>query len=182
MTGRPHLNGRTLILVKHALPDIDPTRPASTWRLGDTGRIQAQSLADQLRPLALHRIITSQEPKASETGYIIGGILGLPCDEVPGLHEQERANEPYTDAATFQSKMRLLFSEWERLHFGSETAAEAQRRFSTAIETVLTLYPEPVIAVVAHGTVISLYAASLLKRDAFELWQSLDCGDWLVIG
>jgi broad specificity phosphatase PhoE len=170
-----------LILIKHALPDIDPARPAAEWRLGDTGRAQARSLADALRPLGPQRIVTSREPKASETGQILADLLNLPCDEFPDLHEQERAQESYSDAATFQARIRLLFSEPETLHFGTETAAAAQQRFSQAIAAVLNNYSEPVIAIVAHGTVISLYAAPLLQRDGFELWQSLACGDLLVI-
>jgi broad specificity phosphatase PhoE len=177
----PLLNGRTLILIKHGLPDIDPARPAQEWRLGKTGRAQSEALAEQLHPYAPQRIITSHEPKASETGQIIASILDLPCNEMSGLHEQERANEPYTDAATFQSKMRSLFAEPDILRFGIETANTAQRRFTAALETMLNRYSDSVIAVVAHGTVISLYAAPLLKRDAFELWQSLDCGDFVVI-
>jgi broad specificity phosphatase PhoE len=181
MSDVSHLNGPTLILIKHALPDIDPARPAQEWRLGDTGRSQAEELAERLRPYAPQRVITSREPKASETGQILASILDLPCSQVQGLHEQERLNESYTDTATFRSKIQLLFLEPDSLHFGTETASEAQHRFSAAIETILNNYSESIIAVVAHGTVISLYAAPLLNRDAFELWQSLECGDFVVI-
>jgi broad specificity phosphatase PhoE len=81
------LAGRTLILIKHALPEIDPERPAPEWHLGDTGRAQAETLAEQLRAYAPQRVLTSVESKAHETGEIVANQLGLTCDTVTSIHE-----------------------------------------------------------------------------------------------
>lgn len=173
--------GRTLILIKHALPEIDPSHPAQEWQLGETGRAQSLELAEQLRSHQPTRILTSLEAKAEETGQIIADRLNIPCLPVAGLHEQERANERYADPATFRAKIRLLFAEQDALHYGTETATAARTRFTAAINEALRRYDDPVLAVIAHGTVISLYAAPLLSRDPFDVWEALDCGDFLVI-
>ena len=35
-----------LVLVKHALPVLDPSKPAREWQLGAEGEVQAKRLAD----------------------------------------------------------------------------------------------------------------------------------------
>lgn len=180
MTPTP-FSGRTLILIKHALPDIDPARPASAWQLGETGRGQALALADQLSTYPLQRIITSTESKAIETGQIIAERLKLSCRTADHLHEHERANERYMDKAAFHAKVQRFFSDPDALHFGTETASGAHARFAAAVDHVLAAYADPVLAIVAHGTVISLCAAPLLKRDPLELWHTLDCGEFLTL-
>ncbi len=42
-----------LVLVKHARPEVDPTRPAASWTLGPEGVAGAGRLAERLRPLSM---------------------------------------------------------------------------------------------------------------------------------
>lgn len=174
-------NERTLILIKHALPDIDSTQPAAAWQLGETGQAQAQALIGPLSVYGLQRIITSTESKATATGQIIADGLQIPRITADDLHEHERANERYMDKATFEMKVKQFFSDQDVLHFGTETARAAHARFKAAVDQVLAEYTDPALAIVAHGTVISLYAAPLLNRDPFEMWQSLDCGEFVIL-
>jgi broad specificity phosphatase PhoE len=66
--------------------------------------------------------------------------------------------------------------EPDRVVFGEESAAAALTRFSRAVEGL-----GDGAVVVSHGTVISLYVAAQTGRDAFELWQSLELPDLLVV-
>lgn len=50
---------RRLILVKHSLPVIEPTLPASQWRLGPEGRRRCERLAALLSGTWPTHIVTS---------------------------------------------------------------------------------------------------------------------------
>ena len=58
------MNVTTLILVKHALPVIDASKPAKEWQLSAEGELQTEVLAERLRTFAPLRMIASPEPKA----------------------------------------------------------------------------------------------------------------------
>ena len=56
--------------------------------------------------------------------------------------------------------MRRFFAEPDALVYGDETAEQARARFQGGIDQILAdAAPEENIAVIAHGTVIALYAA-----------------------
>ena len=59
------------------------------------------------------------------------------------------------------------------LVFGEETAAQAVRRFSFAVQTVINHQPSGDIIIVSHGTVISLFTAMHAKIDISTFWQKL---------
>src|SRR5207249_8001923 len=80
-----------LILVKHAMPQVDVETPAHEWRLGPVGVAGAGAIATSLgRRYVPSRIVASQEPKATQTGAIIGERLHLPLVMAEGLHEHDR--------------------------------------------------------------------------------------------
>ena len=67
---------RTLILVKHAMPTLEPEVPSRAWHLSDAGRARCLPLAEQIaayRPVA---IAASAEPKATETAQIVAAPRG----------------------------------------------------------------------------------------------------------
>lgn len=53
------------ILVRHAMPELDPQVPPEEWLLGERGRAAARHLAGVL-PAGAY-LVASQEPKAVET-------------------------------------------------------------------------------------------------------------------
>ena len=57
--------------------------------------------------------------------------------------------------------------------WGNETAEQALQRFEDAVRRVLDEREEEVVAMVAHGTVISLLVARHNDIDAFGFWQKL---------
>ena len=67
-----------LILVKHALPQIEPTIPAKQWRLSEEGQHLSRVLARKLVHYELDLIFSSVEPKAMETAHIVATTLEKP--------------------------------------------------------------------------------------------------------
>jgi broad specificity phosphatase PhoE len=65
-------------------------------------------------------------------------------------------------------------AEPDKLLFGEETFTAAQERFSQQIDILLEQYSTETLAVVTHGTVLSLYLAHVSEQDVVALWNSLD--------
>ena len=86
---------RRLVLVKHSMPEIEPDRPASDWRLGALGRQRAELLASRLRDLSPEVVWSSREPKAVETAEIVAASLGAPVQIADGLEEHHRDGVPF---------------------------------------------------------------------------------------
>lgn len=116
-------------------------------------------------------IVTSTETKAVQTGQHVAKQLDLPLHQNPDLGEHRRANEPFFhDPSRFSSTIRRLFEYPDQVIFGTETANEALSRFSRALSGYLG---GPPCLFITHGTVLSLYVASISDRSGFEVWSSL---------
>jgi broad specificity phosphatase PhoE len=172
---------RPLVLIRHALPLVDPQVPARAWPLSDQGREAARALVDRVRPLGVTRVVSSVEPKAWETGAIVAQRLGVPCSAAPGLHEHDREGAPFLGGEEFQRTIAALFARPDELVFGRETANQARDRFAAAVEAVLAEYPDDRIAISSHGTVISLLVAQRTGADARELARGLAMPDLVVL-
>ena len=79
--------GTRVVLVKHALPILEPSRPARDWGLGEEGEAQSRRLADRLRAFPPLRLVASPEPKAFKTGQVVAAEPDLPITSVEGLEE-----------------------------------------------------------------------------------------------
>lgn len=171
----------SLILIKHAMPEIVPGKPASTWLLSDEGKQSCRPLAERLQTYNPQVIVTSTEPKANETGLRVASALRIPFESAPDLHEARRDTTPYVDTADeWHASIRRFFNEPDELVLGEETANAATHRFASAVDAVLERHPERTVAIVCHGTVISLYAAHIAGIDPFPLWERLGLPSFVV--
>jgi len=171
-----------LFLVKHALPEIKPDVPAKTWRLGERGRAQSALLAEALRPYRPGVVITSDEPKAAETGQVVADVLLLPCRAAPNLHENDRSGFPYfEDLDDLEAALRTFFDQPDERVIGRESAHEAQQRFVRAVKEVLEPHPEQDAVLVAHGTVNTLLAAAHNPVAPFTLWRAWPLAGFAVL-
>lgn len=172
----------TLLLIRHASPRVDPRTPPQAWGLGATAKASVLALAREVRTYAPSRVFTSEERKARETGAVLAEALGLPCEAVPGLHEHERGPADFFNAEeAFRRAMRAFFAQPDTIVFGRETAAQARKRFTDALASLAVGYPDETLAIVAHGTVISLAVALWTGRDAYAFWQRLPLPALVVV-
>jgi broad specificity phosphatase PhoE len=170
-----------VILIKHARPQVDECLPSDQWRLSDEGREASVRLGEQLRDRGIARVVSSTEPKAFETAQIIARGLGVGVESAPGLHEHDRSNVPVMPTRQFISMIALFFNQRRRLVLGKETAHQAHERFEKAVAAALQAAPDQPAAIVAHGTVLALYAAARCDRDPFELWRSMQLPSYFVV-
>nr|WP_281377040.1 histidine phosphatase family protein [Deinobacterium chartae] len=159
-------------MIKHARPEIDPSRPAAEWFASARGLERVEALSGQLRGVSA--VLSSSEPKAVATARRLAAALGVLLEELPGLHEHARRSAPFfEDPADFHAAVRALFEQPAEAVFGEESADAARTRFRAALEAGAARHAGD-LAVVAHGTVISLLAAGGDPARGFALWQQLD--------
>lgn len=164
----------TLVLIKHSTPDIKPDTPAAEWQLSAAGRRRAAMLAPALQKYTPTAIVSSAKPKAVETARILAGMLGQAVHINPGLHEHDRRNVGWFDEATaFEQAVATFFATPDSLVLGAETANQAHARFSAAVDATMAQFPGQSIAVVSHGTVITLFASRLLGLPPVPFWKQL---------
>src|SRR5688572_6358050 len=171
-----------LILVKHAAPEVVPGVSSEQWHLSDRGRASCAALTQALRPHQPSVIISSEEPKATETAGLVAQQLGVPLDTATDLHEHDRRGVPHMRSSEFISHVELMFRRGNERVLGHESADEALRRFRDALRDVLARHPEETVAVVSHGTVIALYVAEHTEdHTTFELWRKLGLPSFVVL-
>jgi broad specificity phosphatase PhoE len=170
-----------LILVRHSLPQIDRDVPARHWRLSGEGRRRCEALAQRLEladPLVL---FASTEPKAKETAEILARHLGRPFETVEGLHEHERSNVGWLGQERFEAAIASLFAQPQRRVFGCETAEQARARFCGGVAGLLERSPDVDVAVVTHGTVLTLFVAWAVGVEPFSFWKRLGMPSFVVL-
>ena len=164
---------RRLVLVRHSQPEIEPNRPASAWKLSEVGRRRAELLAARLRDFSPAAVWASKEPKAVETAEIVAATFGVPVRTADGLEEHHRDGVPYFPTEEeFEAAVEQLFDKPDELVLGTETADQALRRFTAAIDRIVVAGHADNI-VVTHGTVMTLYAASVAGVEPAGLWRRL---------
>jgi broad specificity phosphatase PhoE len=172
---------RKLILIRHSLPVISSEQPASQWQLSEEGRRRCERLAELLAPHRPGAIVTSTEPKAIETGQIVGKQLGIPVQAAPDLHEHERPSTDLDTVERFQAKVARLLQHPGESVFGAETGDEARKRFTVAVDDVMRQHPDGNVSIVSHGTVISLFVARVAGIEPLPLWRKLDLPAFVVL-
>jgi broad specificity phosphatase PhoE len=172
---------RHLILVKHALPEIDPALPAHRWPLSVEGRRRCHTLAERLADYSPGCMLSSREPKAVETAQLLADHFGQTVEIVEGLHEHDRSDVGWMDEARFRSQVQAFFDQPDRLVMGRETAAQARKRFARAVTAALGQCPRGDVVIVAHGTVITLFVEQAVGVAGFEFWKQLGLPSMVVL-
>ena len=169
------------MLVRHSKPEIEPDKPASDWRLDDAGRHRSELLADRLRDFNAGVVWSSREPKAIETAEIVAVALGVGVRTADGLEEHHRRDVPYFSTTDeFESAIEQFFLSPDRLVLGSETAQQALSRFAAAIDDVIEAGHTDTV-VVTHGTVMTLYVASVAGVRPMPFWCRLGTPSYVVL-
>jgi broad specificity phosphatase PhoE len=127
-------------------------------------------------------VISSLEPKARETGEIAAGLMGIPFETAEGLHEQDRQGVGFLGSQeAFRAKVHGVLRQPDKLVFGNETGDEAHARFVQAVRDVLERRPDGNVAIVSHGTVMTLFVARAAGIEPVPLWQGLGMPSFVVL-
>jgi broad specificity phosphatase PhoE len=170
-----------LLLIRHAAPLILQDTPAREWPLADEGRRACEAFARRLAEYQVTALLSSAEARARGTAAILAARVGLTPGVDADLNEHWRENVPYLGTQDFEASIWRLFAEPERLVFGQETATQAYTRFAGAVARALAAHPDGDVALVTHGTVMTLYAERHTGVEPFAFWQALTMPDLVAL-
>jgi len=170
----------SLILIKHARPLVDPTRPPSQWKLSPDGEHRCAALAAAIKTHQPEVLLCSTEIKARQTARLLGESLGLTYASVAGLEEHHRDSVPHLATREFLSLMAIVLKQPRRIVIGEESAGDALARFTAAVEKAMGEHPGKNLAIVSHGTVIALFAAHHTGEDGYLLWRAMELPSYLI--
>jgi broad specificity phosphatase PhoE len=126
--------------------------------------------------------MTSLEPKAIETGQIVASTLHLPLVTAVNLHEHERDSVSFcTNETQFRARVIRLLEHPEDHVFGEETGSQARQRFSRAITSAVERHPDQNLAVVTHGTVLSMFVSRVAGIESVPLWKRLGMPSFIAL-
>lgn len=170
----------SVILVRHARPIIDPLEDAENWALDQSAIGDATALGTRLLSFEPDGVIASPEPKALETGHIIGRELKISCEVDDGIREQGGGAVPWIETPeAFRDGVADHFARPKDVVLGDESSRTAADRFAVAVERARTGRQCPVI--VTHGRVMCGYLAKLLNVDPMTIWPTLLLPDALML-
>ena len=170
-----------LVLVKHAPPEITPGVVAHRWVLSAEGRDRCAWLADELRAQGVSKLYSSLEPKALETAALAAMGMGLEVRPRRDLHENDRTGLAFGPVRGLTQRMRRFFEAPFELIVGEETAHAALERFESAVRAAAAEAPDQTIAIVTHGTVLTLLTAKYNPIAAFEFWEALTLPSYVAL-
>ena len=173
--------GGKIILVRHGETEANLRRcfgDSDDIPLTDAGRLQSRKLAFRLsRDYCPEVLVSSDFLRARQTSEIIGRVLGLMTEAVPGLHERNFGclrGHPYERLGEMMSRYPLE-PAWLWSPAGGESLDDVRRRAIAAIDALRVRYPGREIVIVSHGAVIQAVCAHV-TGDWSELSVPPNCG------
>jgi probable phosphomutase (TIGR03848 family) len=164
------------LLIRHALTDVTGKRLSGRTpglHLSDAGRVQAERLAERLRPLRLAAAYSSPLERCVETAEIALAGRDLRVEKLPDLLEVDYGRwTGRTIAPLYRTALwkRLLAAPSSIRFPGGETLGEVQRRCVGAIDRAASAHPNGTVALFAHADVIRVAVAHYagLHLDLFQ--------------
>ena len=147
--------------------------PSVDVYLDDTGKQQARAAAEQLRDVALDRIIVSPLPRTRQTAEIVNRYHDASIEVHPGIADirsgfEGRAVSEYFDA--------IVHDPVNSRANGGESLLDHKRRVLGFIDW-LQGQPEDTILVVAHEETLRVFVAYFEGGVADEHLRDIDIGN-----
>ena len=167
-----------LVLVRHAMPVIDPAVPPGRWQLGPDGRAAARDL----RPLVVGPAyyVASTEPRAVQTLQEIAGRTGVRTGA--GLVEVRRPHV-WSDTSTYRRTARSYVEG--TLPDGWEPHDRVVGRFDRAVARHAAAATAQAITLIVgtHGMAATIWLASRyhLEPDPAQFWAALRFPDLIEV-
>ena len=172
---------RIVVLVRHSVPEVNPSRPASEWSLSSEGISRCETLASELERFLPATLLSSPETKAMETAERIGLHLGTGFSVRDELREHRRP-ATFLPESEFHENIRRFFAAPDSVVYGSESSKDVARRIGVEIRGALADHPDGNILMVSHGTAMTSFTSRHTNADAYSLWKSLDLPCFVAFG
>lgn len=159
-----------VILVRHALPNVERGVASKHWSLAESSREDCVLLAHAL-PRPVGSLWSSDEPKARETAEVIGLRLGLGVEVNAAFAEVDRPeiwDRDYREVAA-----GYLRGAAEP---GWEPREVVIRRFAEGVERALESASGELV-IVNHGLAMTLWLSTRTALDMEPWWRALTLPD-----
>ena len=164
-----------LYLIRHPHTRVDPARQPHEWDLSDLGLEQVKALSKAPFWTCVRGLYASPQPKALIPAKIFGSEYGLPVTAMPELAEIGRGPAGYISAADYHALLQRFFSEPNARIAGWEQSQSALDRFHSAVQKIIGKPPNQSVAILSHGTILTLYTAMLDNaQPTLERWRAID--------
>ena len=151
--------------------------PAPNAPLTESGRQQAQHLAEFLADYPVDFIATSQFARTKQTIAPFAATVHLPINTDNRLNERTLSASP---VANWQEVVRDSFGDDLLRLPGGESASDVLQRAWSALRDLFELkYSMPVV--VTHGNLMALVLHSIDSSFGFDGWKSLTNPDLYVL-
>ncbi|MEU4238243.1 histidine phosphatase family protein [Actinoplanes sp. NPDC026619] len=160
-----------LLLIRHAMPEIEPAVPAERWHLSEAGRAAARELAPRMPAPAYY--VASSEPKARETLREIAPTEAIAAD---ARFAEVRRPPDWTDGDTYRAAARA-YVRGER-HAAWEPHDEVIERFGAAVADHAARTHRTLV-IGTHGLALTVWLASRVTLDPGpeQFWSRLRLPD-----
>lgn len=172
-----------LIFIRHAKTKVDKTIPIADWILTEDGEKASQNLVNKRLFYDMDVLISSNENKAYLTIKPLADKLNKRIIRINGLDEIKRPNSEQLSLQEYEEMKAKVFNDLNWTDKDWETANHALKRFKEAIDLINKQYDGKKILICAHGTVLTLYFASLQNKmdELFPRWEKLEFGSYGIV-
>jgi len=173
----------TLIFLRHAKTKIDKSIPISDWILTKEGLREAKNIVNIPEFQDTNVIISSGEKKAHDTVRPLAKKLNKKIIQINELNELKRFNGETLTSEEYEKMKVKIFKDLDYTDHGWETSKHALNRFKKAVEKIDKKYENKKVLIVTHGTVMTLYFASLQNKldELMKRWKNLGTCNWGIV-
>ncbi|MGD2251642.1 MAG: histidine phosphatase family protein [Anaerolineales bacterium] len=170
-----------LILIRHGETDSNLERRYTGYLdvpLNARGKRQAKALADRLQPRPIDWIYSSDLIRARQTAEILGMATGTEVRldrRLREIHLGEWEGSRFDDIRASQPETwkRRLENPLEVHPPGGEDMASFRKRVLEALDDILRLHADQLVAIVTHGLVLSVIKLHHLGLPIEAIWDQI---------
>lgn len=171
---------KKLVLIRHAHTQVEPQKANPLWQLSQQGIESMSGFVKNPLLCDMDVLYTSNQLKAIHTGIIIASELGIFLKQREDVTELTSLTNEWKE--DYEGFITGMYSGAIERHEDGESLDEAHKRFSQAIHEIAEIEQEQdVVGVVAHGNVLSLFAAAYESRSALEIHHAIKMPDIAVL-
>jgi 2,3-bisphosphoglycerate-dependent phosphoglycerate mutase len=160
---------QVIYLVRHCqAAGQEPDAP-----LAELGQKQAVDLADRLRDLPIHRILSSPFVRACDSIRPLAQRLRLPIEEDERLIERVLSSAQMED---WRERLAATFEDLDLSFHGGESSRAAMERGVAVVDEVTKGSTTPTV-VVTHGNLMTLILKHFDAGIGYAVWENLQNPD-----
>lgn len=169
-----------IFFFRHGKTLVDNTIPIADWILTPDGKRNALKVVETGVFDSVDIIFSSEEIKAVQTAQPLAKRLNKNIIQVKELGELYRPTGHLISLDKYNELKKKMYSDFDFSDDGWETLNHALARFKSAVAKIDALYENKTLLLVTHGTVMTLFFASLQNSldNMYYRWKSLGFCDW----